>query len=112
MRIIAALAICGVVLAGCGEDAGSGSGAPSAPEPTSPATGTTPLQPLTNTPMPSGPSTAATPGKRTGTVIKPANSQFGMMLFDGTGQAIYLSTRSRPPNRSATAPVPKPGHPY
>ena len=42
MRIIAALAVLGVVLAGCGEEAGSGSGAPSAPEPTSPATGATP----------------------------------------------------------------------
>ncbi|HEX6757385.1 MAG TPA: hypothetical protein VF086_03075 [Propionibacteriaceae bacterium] len=95
MRIIAALAVLGVVLAGCGEEAGSGSGAPSAPEPTSPATGATPSQPLTNTPTPGETSTAVTPGKRTGTVIKAANSQFGMMLFDGTGQAIYLFNKEQ-----------------
>ena len=86
MRIIAALAVCGVVLAGCGDDAG----VPSAAESTSPASGGTRSPPQPQTHTPSEISTAATPEKRTGTVIKSANSQFGKMLFDGTGQAIYI----------------------
>jgi predicted lipoprotein with Yx(FWY)xxD motif len=90
MRIIAALAVCGVVLVGCGDDVRSGTGIPSAPGSTSPASSGTLSQPEAHTPAASATSTAATPVKRTGTVIKSANSQFGKMLFDGTGQAIYL----------------------
>ncbi len=86
MRLIAVLAACVIVMTGCG-DAGSSSGAPSAPGPTSPSG--TPLQPATGPPTQSSTSPAATP-VRTGTVIKAAKSQFGTMLFDGTGQAIYL----------------------
>jgi predicted lipoprotein with Yx(FWY)xxD motif len=86
MRLIAVLAACVIVMTGCG-DAESSSGAPSAPGPTSPSG--TPLQPATSPPTQSSTSPAATP-LRTGTVIKAAKSQFGMMLFDGTGQAIYL----------------------
>jgi predicted lipoprotein with Yx(FWY)xxD motif len=88
MRLIAVLAACVIVLAGCGDDAATSTGTPSAPESTSPSE--TQLQPQTSAPAPSATSTAATPVNRTGTVIKAAKSQFGMMLFDGTGQAIYL----------------------
>ena len=88
MRFIAVLAACVIVLAGCGDDAATSTGAPRAPESTSPSE--TPLQPQTSPLAPSSTSTAATPANRTGTVIKAAISQFGMMLFDGTGQAIYL----------------------
>jgi predicted lipoprotein with Yx(FWY)xxD motif len=91
MRVIAAAAVCVVVLAGCGDD----TGVPSAAESTSPASSgaRSPPQPQTHTP--SATSTAATPEERTGTVIKSANSQFGKMLFDGTGQAIYLFDKER-----------------
>jgi predicted lipoprotein with Yx(FWY)xxD motif len=88
MRVMAVLAACAVLLIGCGNDTGSGTGAPSVTEPTSPSE--LPSQTVTNTPTPITTSPAATPMKRTGTVIKSAKSQFGMMLFDGTGQAIYL----------------------
>jgi predicted lipoprotein with Yx(FWY)xxD motif len=95
MWIIAALVACAVMLVGCANDLPSGSVTPTAPEPTSRATKGTPSQPRTNTPTPSAPLTAAPPGKRTGTVIKSGNSQFGLMLFDGTGQAIYLFDKER-----------------
>jgi predicted lipoprotein with Yx(FWY)xxD motif len=88
MRLIAVLAACVLVLAGCGDDAATSTGTPRAPESTSP--GETPMQPQTSPAAPSSTATAATPVNRTGAVIKAANSQFGMMLFDGTGQAIYL----------------------
>jgi predicted lipoprotein with Yx(FWY)xxD motif len=90
MRVIASLVVCVVMLVGCANDVPSGTGTPSAPEPTSQATSATSSKPLPNTPTPSATSAAATAGKPAGTVIKSANSQFGMMLFDGTGQAIYL----------------------
>ena len=89
MRLVAVLAAFAIVLAGCGNDAGSGTGTPGVTEtPHSPSDRR--RRPETSTPTPSAISTAATPVKRTGTVIKSAKSEFGMMLFDGTGQAIYL----------------------
>jgi predicted lipoprotein with Yx(FWY)xxD motif len=88
MRLIAVLAACVTVMTGCGDDVGTSTGAPSARESTSPSE--RPLEPEASTPTPSSTATAATPENRTGTVIKAAKSQFGMMLFDGTGQAIYL----------------------
>jgi predicted lipoprotein with Yx(FWY)xxD motif len=95
MWIIAALIACAVILVGCANDVPSGIGTPTAPEPTSPATSAPPSQPRKDTPTRSATSTAATPGKPTGTGIKSANSQFGMMLFDDTGQAIYLFDKER-----------------
>jgi predicted lipoprotein with Yx(FWY)xxD motif len=95
MRINATLVVCAVMLVGCANDVPSGTEIPRPPEPTSPAARTTPSQPLTNTPKASATSTATTAGKRARTVIKSANSQFGMMLFDGTGQAIYLFDKER-----------------
>ena len=90
IRLVAVLAVFAIVLAGCGNDAGGDAATPGVPEQTPLATSETPSQPETRTPTPSATSPAATPVKRTGTVIKSAKSQFGMMLFDGTGQAIYL----------------------
>ena len=110
MRIIAALAICGVVLVGCGDDVRSGTGVPSASSPRHQQRDAT--QPEAHTPAASATSTAATPVKRTGTVIKSANSQFGKMLFDGTGQAIYLFDKEGTTKPGATAPAPRPGHRY
>jgi hypothetical protein len=54
------LATCAVVLAGCGNDAGSGTRAPSVPESAPPSE--LPSQTLTSTPTPSAISTAITPG--------------------------------------------------
>ena len=85
MRLVAVLAVFAIVLAGCGNDAGGDAAISGVPEQTPQATGDTPSQRETRAPTPS-----ATPVKRTGTVIKSAKSQFGMMLFDGTDQAIYL----------------------
>jgi predicted lipoprotein with Yx(FWY)xxD motif len=90
MRLVAVLAAFVVVLAGCGNDRGSSIGAPSVLEQTPQATRETPAEPVTATPTPSPTATTATPANRTGTVIKSAKSDFGKMLFDGTGQAIYL----------------------
>jgi predicted lipoprotein with Yx(FWY)xxD motif len=86
MRLIAVLAACGIAFAGCGSNAGrdTGTAAESAPRPAS----ETPSQPAA-TPMPTATSTDPSP-KTTGAVIKSAKSEFGTMLFDSTGQAIYL----------------------
>jgi predicted lipoprotein with Yx(FWY)xxD motif len=88
MRLVAVLAAFTIVLAGCGNDAGGDAATPG--EQTPQATSETPSQPETRAPTPSATSSPATRVRRTGTVIKSAKSQFGMMLFDGTGQAIYL----------------------
>ncbi len=90
MRLVAVLAVFAIVLAGCGNDAGGDAATPGISGQTPQATSDTPTQPQTSAPTPSATSPAATPVKRTGTVIKSAKSQFGMMLFDSTGQAIYL----------------------
>jgi predicted lipoprotein with Yx(FWY)xxD motif len=86
---LAQLTVFAIVLAGCGNAAGGDAATPSVPEQTQ-ATSAMPSQPETLPPTPNATSPTATPKKRTGTVIKSARSQFGMMLFDGTGQAIYL----------------------
>jgi predicted lipoprotein with Yx(FWY)xxD motif len=86
MRLVTAIAACALVFAGCGNDAGRDTAAPGAPK----SMPSTPLQPKTSTLIPSPTATATTPAIRTGTIIKAARSQFGMMLFDSTGQAIYL----------------------
>jgi predicted lipoprotein with Yx(FWY)xxD motif len=95
MRIIALLAACAVTLGGCTDGAGSSTGTSSPPVQTSPATSATQSQALTTSPEPSATSTTPTGEKSTRTVIRSAKSQFGMMLFDGTGQAIYLFDREQ-----------------
>ena len=86
---LAPLTVFAIVLAGCGNAAGGDAATPGVPEQTQ-ATSAIPSQPETLIPTPNATSPTATPVKQTGTVIKSAKSQFGMMLFDGTGQAIYL----------------------
>src|SRR5215203_1868098 len=86
---IAPLTVFAIVLAGCGNAAGGDAATPGVPEQTQ-AISAMPSQPETLLTTPNATSPTATPEKRTGTVIKSAKSQFGMMLFDGTGQAIYL----------------------
>ncbi|MDX6650584.1 MAG: hypothetical protein QOJ97_2535 [Solirubrobacteraceae bacterium] len=67
-----------LALAGCGSDSSGQSSAASAPAPT---TAPAPSQPAAVTPKP------------TGTLIRLKGSQFGQVLFDGRGQAIYLFTK-------------------
>jgi predicted lipoprotein with Yx(FWY)xxD motif len=104
MRTIAMLAACGLVLAGCGSDSGAGS----APESSPTASSSAQPSPDATTPpggTPTSPAnTSAPPGAGTG--IKTAASDFGPMLFDTTGQAIYLfdkETSSAPACYSACA---------
>jgi len=78
--LVAALATSALLLAGCG--GGETSTAQPTPQVTTPATSA----PVTSAP--------ATPDAR-GTVIKTAGSQFGEILFDETGQAIYLFDKEK-----------------
>jgi hypothetical protein len=103
---LARLSVFAIVLAGCGNGAGGDAATPGVPEQTQ-ATRAIPSQPETLLPTPNATSPTATPVKQTGTVIKSAKSQFGMMLFDGTGQAIYLFDKEQ-----TTAPAPRHGHRY
>jgi predicted lipoprotein with Yx(FWY)xxD motif len=72
--------MCAAVLAltGCGSDTSGQSSAASAP-------------PATTAPAPSQPTSVA--AKPIGTLIRLKGSQFGQVLFDGRGQAIYLFTK-------------------
>lgn len=90
---VVAVLIAAVALAGCAQTDPAGTPGPS--------DGT-----AASSPTSSGSATAPTPSRsasthpvRTGTVLKTDNSDFGTMLFDRTGQAIYLfdrETRIRP----------------
>ena len=91
MRLVAVLAAFAIVLAGCGNDAGGDAAPPG--EQTPQAISETPFQPETSAPTPSATLPAATPVKPTGTVIKSAKSQFGMMLFDEMNGLDYLLSR-------------------
>ena len=83
------------LLTACGDDSG-----PDADEPASTSSATVdmtdvPTASSTDEPTPSPTPEPAEPGTR----IVTADSQFGQMLFDGTGQAIYLfdiETTSKP----------------
>ncbi len=92
--------LCFVLLAACGEDP-----EPESTESTAPTTSDT----ATPTPTSDGPPTSGTPGTPAtdspsapaadGTRVVADDSDFGPMLFDATGQAIYLfdlETTSRP----------------
>ena len=79
------------VLTACGEDSGSVAEAPS-------ATPSTTVEPTTEPTDASTPSVTPEPAKP-GTRIVASDSEFGQMLFDKTGQAIYLfdvETTSKP----------------
>ena len=91
------------LLAGCGEESGPPEGADQTPA-ASPSDSTA-EEPTdeTTTPQPSetvpGSTSGSTPAEDPGTRIVAADSEFGQMLFDATGQAIYLfdvETTSKP----------------
>jgi predicted lipoprotein with Yx(FWY)xxD motif len=78
--LVTAIAMSAVLLGGCGSD-----GAPA--ETVAQPTPTETAPPSSSTAQPGSP---AAPPKAAGTVVKAASSQFGQVLFDGPGQAIYL----------------------
>ena len=97
-----ALLIC-LLLVGCGTSSMPG---PPAPEtPTTTLDGPSSSQPsalaTTTTPSPSGTAVSPTrspsqqPDERRGTTIITGDSQFGSMLYDASGQAIYLFDAER-----------------
>lgn len=77
------------VLTGCGTSTVASVEQTTAPS-TSPAT---PL--ASNAPVAAAPSPTPPPVRPTGTVITTASSDFGVMLFDAKGQAIYLFDKER-----------------
>ena len=78
------IAIAGLGVAGCGDDDEDG-GTPAATTPTAAKTA----------PAPTTTAPASKP-KPTGTRIKLAGSDYGQVLFDGRGQAIYLFDKDGP----------------
>jgi predicted lipoprotein with Yx(FWY)xxD motif len=86
--LVAALVTSAILLAGCGT--GETTTAPQPGGQVSPPAGVTPSHPTEHPPT----SAPATPDTR-GTVVKTASSQFGEVLFDGTGQAIYLFDKEK-----------------
>lgn len=87
-RMIVLAVTLGLLLVGCGSGTSAGSGAQASPQP-KPADAGTPT--ATTSPIPTEKPAAPT----TGTVVKTADSEFGTMLFDRRGQAIYLFEKER-----------------
>jgi hypothetical protein len=85
-KALTALAlVTGLVIAGCGgEKAGTTAATAATDTPTSSAS-----------PTISEPAPSTTPPPATGTVVTTGDSEFGVMLFDDRGQAIYLFDRER-----------------
>ncbi len=87
-RYATVLLLLGLMAGACGEPAQTNAGPSPSPGPTarssSDATERSPT-----------PSEQATPGPRTGTRIITAGSDFGPMLYDRTGQPIYLFDKER-----------------
>ena len=79
--LVVAVAMSAILVAGCGGGEATTAEPTSQPTATAQATSSQPTTEPTSAP-------ASTPGG--GTLIKAAGSQFGQVLFDGTGQAIYL----------------------
>ena len=95
LRRLCVVALCVGLLTACGDDSG-----PEADEPASTSSATDPPtdEPTGTTTDDPSPSTAPAPAEP-GTLIAAADSDFGTILFDGTGQAIYLfdvETTSKP----------------
>ncbi len=104
MRTVVVLA-CGLVLVGCGSDSGTGSApAPTTSSVTAPSSPQ--LAPSAGSTSPGEHSTSPLPA---GTGIKTAASDFGVILFDSTGQAIYLFARRSQRPRHAMAHARRPG---
>jgi len=88
MRSVAVLTVCGLLLVGCGNDTRPGTQPPGAT--------TTPAQQPTPSDQSSSPGDrTSSPPTPSGIAIMTAGSSFGTMLFDGTGQAIYLFDKER-----------------
>ncbi|SEO84467.1 COG4315 family predicted lipoprotein [Trujillonella endophytica] len=86
---LSALALAaGLLVAGCGDDEPTGASATGTPTSATPGT--------SEPPPPTTPSPPPSPGPAPGTTIVTGDSEFGVMLFDGNGQAIYLFDRERP----------------
>ena len=84
MRVhVSGLALCLALLVGCSDDE-----APRAEDPTAPAE-RSPSAATESPTEPPSPTTSPEPAER-GTRLVAAESDFGTMLFDATGQAIYL----------------------
>jgi predicted lipoprotein with Yx(FWY)xxD motif len=90
--MVVVLAVCGLLLAGCGSDSGAES-PPAAATPSS-ATVPSPSQPSTSV-SPTSPGKRPTSPAPAGTGVKTAASDFGVILFDSTGQAIYLFDKEK-----------------
>ena len=84
MSLATGLSAVVLLAAGCGDDE---SGSPEATPPPAPTTATPPASATTATPAPRP--------AATGTRIKLDDSQFGEMLFDARGQAIYLFAKEK-----------------
>lgn len=105
MRPTSAAAIAAVlVLVGCASpEPQAVSDSPASTEDASPVTSAPPTSTPTSTPVTSAPpeepttSPSRRPARRRGTVITTRSSDFGPMLFDGTGQAIYLFDKETGP---------------
>ena len=93
-----------LALGGCGGDPETVAQRDDSASALSPPAGASPSP--TGTPIPT-----PTPAPATGTVVGTADSEFGEILFDGTGQAIYLFDKEATARRSATTTVPRRGRP-
>ena len=90
MRAIVALVLtAGVVLTGCGSSDTPSQSSQSSGEASSEAENTSP------SPSATKPTPTRAPDAGKGSVIKTASSDFGTMLFDRSGQAIYLFAKER-----------------
>lgn len=88
---LAVLAVSAGVLAGCGDQQ---PGTQATPTPQPPAASSPGASSPASTPTRTRPP-SPTPAQTTGTVVTTAGSRFGPILFDGTGQAIYLFDKER-----------------
>ncbi len=86
MRTVVVLTACGLLLVGCGSDPGAGS-QPAASTSTASVSSAPPASPGVSSASPRKQPTVPTPA---GTGVKTAASDFGVILFDIAGQAIYL----------------------
>lgn len=95
MRTVAVLTACGLLLVGCGSDPGAG------PQPAAPtSSAAAPSSPQGSPSVSStSPEKQSTSSALAGTGVKTAASDFGVILFDSAGQAIYLFDKEK----SATA---------
>lgn len=90
MRTVAVVTACGLLLVGCRSDSGAG------PPPTATTSATAP-----SSPQPSPSVSSTSPGQQSaapaGIGVKAAASDYGVILFDSTGQAIYLFDKEKSP---------------